>query len=197
MTRQRLTCVAVIAALAALPLALALACSCGPPPPPLEALARAALVVEVELRPGRTVSDDHMTARYRFEVLRVWKGEPVGTLTIETPTQSSLCGKSYEASETWLLYLPSASDGVVSAPSCGRGLPSEKAADDLRALGEPRWTAPGYEALPPGPQPAGGAKHDDRVDARPESTPAPEPAPTPTPGPPEPAPTPTDGPAPR
>jgi hypothetical protein len=91
----------------------------------------------LESEPAELHSGLELTAPkmlYRFEVLRSWKGDPATLVTIETPSQSATCGRSYVKDQSYLIYAFQGSEGRLADNSCTRSAPSGQATEDIDAL---------------------------------------------------------------
>jgi hypothetical protein len=119
-----------------LPSATAFACSCAPPPGPTKSLEVAAGVVEARAVAGPSMQADDWTVEYQFEVLRTWKGDFGRSLTVETASESATCGRMFSIGTTYILYLQNVRGDRASDYLCSRTRPSERALEDLTALGE-------------------------------------------------------------
>ncbi len=75
-----------------------------------------------------------MRMLYRFEVLRSWKGNPTKLVTIETNSQSTACGRTYERDQRYLIYAYAGTEGRLADNSCTRSAPSSKAGKDIVTL---------------------------------------------------------------
>ena len=142
---------AVLIASAALLPAAAVACSCAPPAAPARALEGAHAVFEARVISGphgASEGEDGApffgTVTYELEVLRSWKGSPEPRATVGTPSQGSMCGRSYSKGGRYLFYAMQGKDGRLSDSMCSRTRPSDGAAEDFEVLG------PG-QALPASP----------------------------------------------
>ena len=87
---------------------MALACSCAPAPPPAQA---------------RDAADS-------------WKKARCGTVVIQTPSDSAMCGFGFEVGKSYLIYADM-QKGKLSTNLCSRTSTIEEAGEDVAALGEP------------------------------------------------------------
>lgn len=166
---SRLVPLAALAGIAAVGIGIGLearahACSCVQPKGPRASAAEATAVFE-----GRTfgVHREGTKARFSFEVSRVFKGEIGPTVDVQSASQSSMCGRGYEAGVLYLVYARASPDGVLVDSMCTRTRASVSAAEDFSELGAgtppprpdaagaPRVSveAPRIETGPPPPAP--------------------------------------------
>lgn len=111
----------------------AAACSCVTPKPlPLDAKRKADAVFEGRAY-GQTIIG--ATTRYSFDVDRYWKGDLPERIEIETRTQSSACGRTYELGRSYVIYARK-DKGRWTDGLCSRTRPTVAAAQDLSMLGE-------------------------------------------------------------
>lgn len=116
-------------------------CDCFPPPFPLPARDAAAAVFVGEVVSVRDSvlsfgKDWGALARIvRFSVRASWKGVEADTVTVAT---TSSCGYEFEAGKPYLVYATRRGERrPLETSICHRTAPEDRAADDLRALGEP------------------------------------------------------------
>lgn len=112
---------------------MALACSCAPPPPPAQARDAADSVFSgtvVSVTPGKNGLD------VEIQVDRSWKKARCGTVVVQTPSDSAMCGYGFEVGKSYLVYADM-QKGKLSTNLCSRTRTIEEAGEDLAALGEP------------------------------------------------------------
>jgi len=107
------------------------ACSCRPPKPPVQALGDADAVfigvaVSMTTAPRGKV-------RYGFRVSRTWKGARTKAVDLQTHSQSSACGRSFQLGTTYLVYARAGDGGWVDG-LCSRTRPLSRALLDIEAL---------------------------------------------------------------
>lgn len=112
---------------------MALACSCAPPPPPAEARDAADSVFSgtvLSVTPGKNGLD------VEIQVDRSWKKVRCGTVVVQTPSDSAMCGYGFEVGKSYLVYADM-QKGKLSTNLCSRTRTIEEAGEDVAALGEP------------------------------------------------------------
>jgi hypothetical protein len=112
---------------------MALACSCAPPPPPAQARDAADSVFSgtvLSVTPGKNGLD------VEIQVDRSWKQAGCGTVVVQTPSDSAMCGYGFEVGKSYLIYADM-QKGKLSTNLCSRTRTIEEAGEDLAALGEP------------------------------------------------------------
>lgn len=115
---------------------MALACTCAPPPPPAQARDAADSVFSgtvLSITPGKNGLD------VKIQVDRSWKSARCGTVVVQTPPDSAMCGYSFEVGKSYLIYAD-LEKGKLSTSLCSRTRTVEEAGEDLAALGEPEQT---------------------------------------------------------
>jgi hypothetical protein len=104
----------------------------------------AAAPEEIERDIGLGAYGDVQTRRYDFEVLRYFKTSGADALPAElalhTPAQAPACGRTFDASEVYLIYARVRDDGLLVDFRCSRTRSFDNADEDLARLGE--GTAP-------------------------------------------------------
>ncbi len=142
MTRPAAYAAALVLATASLLGAVpaALACSCAPPPDAQSAYDASALVLEGRMTTGPTeVNGMH---HYTFDVVRSFKGDPGGSVLVETRTTGAACGRVFDKTvETYLIYAGKFEDGKASDNMCSRTRSMERGAEDIAVFGP--GTVPG------------------------------------------------------
>lgn len=108
------------------------ACSCIIPGTPQEELEASSAVFA-----GKVLSKTGAGYGYRvtFEVSEAWKGVEYSEVDVETGFGGGDCGVNFEIGKSYLVYAD-ASEGVLSANSCGRTTLLSMADADLQVLGE-------------------------------------------------------------
>lgn len=152
------------------------ACSCAPPPDAQTAYDGSELVLEGRMTTGPTeVNGMH---HYTFDVVRSFKGDPGGSVLVETRTTGAACGRVFDKTvETYLIYASKFADGKAADNMCSRTRPMAKGAEDIAVFGpgtvpggqkpsspigeipntkNPRSTDAGLTAAPEGEEPAEG-----------------------------------------
>lgn len=112
---------------------MAIACSCAPPPPPAQARDAADSVFSgtvLSVTPGKNGLD------VEIQVDRSWKKARCGTVVVQTPSDSAMCGYGFEVGKSYLIYADM-QKGKLSTNLCSRTRTIEEAGEDLAALGEP------------------------------------------------------------
>jgi hypothetical protein len=108
----------------------------------------AAAPEEIEQDIGLGVYGDVQTRRYDFEVLRYFKNASddtlPGELALHTPVQAPACGRTFDASQVYLIYARVRDDGLLVDFRCSRTRSFDAADEDLARLGE--GTAPDESA---------------------------------------------------
>jgi hypothetical protein len=131
-----------------LPLRAAQACSCLPPPPPSVALEQSDVVFQ-----GRAFRTNAagQNAEYAFEVDRVWKGRVGPQVTLQTPSTSAACGRSYQIGQSYVVYARRSANDALFDSACSRTRTAAAAGEDLEALGD--GTPVAAPSRPPGAKP--------------------------------------------
>jgi hypothetical protein len=71
-----------------------------------------------------------------IQVDRSWKKARCGTVVVQTPSDSAMCGFGFEVGKSYLIYADM-QKGKLSTNLCSRTRTIEEAGEDLAALGEP------------------------------------------------------------
>ncbi len=122
----------LLAAALALP-AAALACSCAPPPDAAAARDASPLVVQATWTGGPTEVDGQH--HYTFDVVKAYKGEASGSITVSTAMHGAACGRSYDKTVGTYLIYATAWDGAVAKDNlCSRTRSMKDGEADLAVL---------------------------------------------------------------
>jgi hypothetical protein len=87
-------------------------------------------------------SESSYFTRYKFRVIRAWKGVESEEVTVSTGTSGTLCGFSFELGGTYLVYAFGTTATGMGTNRCQRTTPFSENTEDLKYLGEPKYTWP-------------------------------------------------------
>lgn len=114
----------------------AAACSCVAPPPPDKALTQATAVFVGKVVRVDPTAGESLTAT--FEVTKAWKGIEMATAQVSTNAHGTLCGYAFEVGKEYVVYADGKTE--LSTSACTRTKPAAEAAEDFKALGDPKQT---------------------------------------------------------
>jgi hypothetical protein len=109
----------------------AFACTCIPPKPPGEALKQASVVFAGEVS---SIKTEKNSAIIEIKVEKVWKGQVIKTIVLETSKWESDCGYSFSIGKRYLIY--AGGKEPFTASRCSRTKLLDSALEDLKELGE-------------------------------------------------------------